>query len=288
MFNGPFADNTTLEVVLNGNLVGYVFACPPSIPNERVHQEQRWVLYDGALPLPSTGITLRTPQTLREPLTTLEAWNATWPDLWRKGAHYVKVYSASYASISTAAPPPAPTLSIARSVGMAIEERIGVALPTKRTSKALDGSTATTAEWGPAGGGQTGGGDERGQIDYRFQSGVPIAAYDPTAYGQIRGYVFGTAIPATTSYRTNVEYWTLLPDYAPPGSRSGASQMPLEKVAQDEAGLVGVVIANPGRILPRTVDSESAFRQFSSAVWKEGSTYVIAACAYLDAPPADP
>ncbi|MDC0746842.1 hypothetical protein [Polyangium mundeleinium] len=282
MLNGPFADNTTLEVVLQGNVVGYVFACPPSLRDERVHQEQRWVLYEGALPLPPTGIVLRTPITLREPVTTLADWNATWPGLWRKGAHYVKVYSASYDSIRTAVPPPAPPLSDARSAGMTT----GVSLPTKRTSKALDGGTGERTEWGAEGGEQTDG-DKRDQIDYRFQSGVPIATYDATTYGQIRGYVFGTAIPATSGYRTNMECWTLLPGYAPPGSRSGASQMPLEKVARDESGLVGVV-TNPGQILPTTVNSLGTFQQFSSAVWKEGSTYVIATCAYLDAPPADP
>jgi len=286
LFSGPFANNTTLEVVLGGNVVGYVFTCPPSLPDARVHQEQRWVLYAGALPLPPTGIVLRTPLTLRDPVTTLEQWNATWPKLWREGAHYVKVYSASYPSITTAAPPPAPSLTIQRSVGATTDEALGVAKPTGWRSKALDGGAAGGTEREPVGGGQTDG-DDPGQIDYRFQSGVPVAAYDAAGYGVMHGYVFGTAIPATSGYRTNQEHWTLLPGYAPPGSRTGASQMPLEKVQQDEAGLVGVVV-NQGYILPRTVNSVGTFQQFSRAVWKDGSTYVIATCAYLDAQPVDP
>ncbi|TKD10417.1 hypothetical protein [Polyangium fumosum] len=282
MLNGPFANNTTLEVVLQGNVVGYVFACPPSLREERVHQEQHWVLYAGALPLPPTGIVLRTPLTLREPVTTLAAWNATWPGLWREGAHYVKVYSASYDSIGSAEPPPAPALSSKRRV----DDTTGKGLPTRLPAKPLAGGVAGGTEREPAGGWPTGE-DDPGQIDYRFQSGVPIAAYDAATYGQIHGYVFGTAIPATSGYRTNQEHWTLLPGYAPPGSRTGASQMPLEKVQQDEAGLVGVVVVDPSRTLPRTVNSVGTFQAFSSAVWKEGSTYVIASCAYLDAPPVD-
>ena len=85
------------------------------------------------------------------------------------------------------------------------------------------------------------------------------------------GWVYGSAIGSvtSTSVRTNVEQWVIVPDYTAPLSTPEA----------------------PGIVFDRSsvsITSPDAFTAFAEDAWMLGSTYLLSSCTYLAALPTNP
>jgi hypothetical protein len=253
MIDGPFANNTTTMIVRHNEsgpdeVGGYVFA---SAGSDGVTQEQRWVLYDGFIPLP-VDVILEQPQR-RFQYSSLADWQEAIHQgesgpLWQPRATYVKVWSKSYTSI---------------------ENPVQSPLPFPPITAAIEADTAGIADRRVR---------ERGKGKKKPKpSGVPQGPVQieerPRCLLQsstCHGEVLGTKILSLVGeVPHNHEYWVMYPGYSLPGVASVPTVIGYGSTAYSylEAFFDGVrdeMTRNPG------------------------STFTIASCVYLAGLPADP
>lgn len=283
--DGPLPNNTHLEIMQNGAVVGHAFATAGTAP---VTQVQRWVLHKAFVPPPDGKIVLMKSSLA---IATLSDWkaelNRTPSSLWLTDATYVKVNCRGDSALpADQASATAPGFPIVRSRTPLISP---LAADGQRVG--AEGAEPSREAWpepgvpAPALEGLLG---RREKLDHQVidRAGVSQNVGIP-AEPLFNTKIFGTAPfdDTGTSYK-NVEYWALPPHYLKPGTLSGATLVvsTIGRGVTPLASSISAVSALPSRGAEGTT-FDDFLREIESEIkgraWDtKQCTFAVASCFY--------